>query len=86
MTVKYVFFGAFLHFYCDRTVFRLEVKWERERGNEIGKGPQYRTRTLDTGSATALYVGTLPTSLLAPTYLMSVEFVTILSYSEVNFK
>jgi len=58
-----------------------------ERGGvEIGKGPQYRTRTSDSESATALYVGTLPMRLLAPTYLMSIAFVTILSYGDINFK
>ncbi len=48
------------------------MKWERE-GARIGKGPQARIRTRDSCSATALYVGTLHTRLLAPTLLMDLN-------------
>ncbi len=81
-----IHFVAFLPFYCDRTVFRLEAKWERERGLRLAKVHNTGLELSDSESATALYVGTLPMRLLAPTYLMSIAFVTILSYGDINFK
>ncbi len=36
-------------------------------GGRLGKGPRVRTRILDAQSATPLYVGVLPTKLLAQT-------------------
>ncbi len=41
-------------------------KWER-KGDGIRKDPQGRNRTRDTQSATALYVGMLPTRVSGPT-------------------
>ncbi len=49
--------------YCVRTFSWQEAKWEKERG--MGSGT--RTRTRDAWSITALYVGTLPMRLSAPT-------------------
>lgn len=39
----------------------------RERGGEIGKGPQAEIRTRDARRVTALYIGALPTGLQALT-------------------
>ncbi len=60
----------FWQFYLyDRTdQYWQETKWERDRGG-IRKGPWVEIRTRDARSATALYVGALPTRLSASTYL-----------------
>lgn len=55
----------FCHYY-DRTEQNWQkAKWEREIKGGIGKGPWVGIRTRDSHSATALYVGELPTRLSA---------------------
>ncbi len=47
------------------------MKWETEKGVEIGKGPQDGIQTWDVCSATAVYVSALPTRLSVPTFIYS---------------
>ncbi len=51
---------------------------EREGGG-IGKGPQIRIRTQDARNAKALYVGTLPTRLSAPTSFLPFNMTTVMA-------